>query len=129
MRKVLFSVLISAVSGSKYFRESRSGPIVLQSKDGKLRIYELETKKGVGMDDLSIPSRHGITYGALRQLGINLAQLKKYFHRLIDLQPPVLRIIRIENGSIRYGFIDHLLSNFVQECELILSNALTRMES
>ena len=81
------------------------------------------------MDDLSIPSRHGITYGALRQLGIDLAQLKKYFRRLIDLQPPVLRIIRIENGSIRYGFIDHLLSNFVQECELILSNALTRMEA
>ena len=28
MRKVIILVLISAVSGSKYFRESRSGPIV-----------------------------------------------------------------------------------------------------
>ena len=131
LKKIIIVMFISAASGTRYFKKSeepRPGQLVIE-KGGKETHYQLEMKQGIGVDDFSLPTRHGITYGALKEIGIDKKDLEEYFKHICHAFPQIFRLIDIENGKIRYGINDTTLHDYILECEIMLSWSISRMEN
>ena len=112
------------------FRNFKKSEFVLISKEGKEDKeiqYQIEHKNGINVDDFFLPTRHGTTYGALREIEIDKPELEECYKLVCNLYPQVFHAIGFENDKIRDGIMVAGLCDYVQECIFMLSSTIARM--